>query len=283
MKLKEIKKIMRLSLIKTLSFFNLYSYLVCFFLSFLFLCPSSIFASQSILITLENSGNTYELKTIECDKGGICGISDAIKIAGGDGNSCSNSGDCLSGVCEGGTCQAPACSDGVKNGNETDIDCGGSCGATCETGKSCSSNGDCVSGNCDTGFCAAPLWPFSRMESVIAPVINSLGTSPAPYDDSVIEAALTTAINNDGWNAIPPGFSAFSCTLPYWLERDYSVGCSSNNSSNFPYVSSAVRVNLGRKTVAGGCDNSPAYVRNNLDKEWCIFSIAPYGTWPAQS
>jgi hypothetical protein len=46
------------------------------------------------------------------------------------------------------------CTDTVKNGSETDVDCGGSCGATCANGKSCLVNGDCVSGNCSSGVCA---------------------------------------------------------------------------------------------------------------------------------
>ena len=33
--------------------------------------------------------------------------------------------DCQSGVCTGGICQAPTCNDGVRNGSETDVDCGG--------------------------------------------------------------------------------------------------------------------------------------------------------------
>ena len=49
------------------------------------------------------------------------------------------------------------CSDGLRNGNETDVDCGGSCGSTCGIGKICSSNPDCSSGNCSAGVCAAPL------------------------------------------------------------------------------------------------------------------------------
>ena len=41
--------------------------------------------------------------------------------------------DCKSGVCEAvpvGTaiiCQPPSCTDGVQNGSETGVDCGGSC------------------------------------------------------------------------------------------------------------------------------------------------------------
>ena len=46
-----------------------------------------------------------------------------------EGETCDAPSDCLSGVCTGSVCQAPSCSDGVDNGDETDVDCGGSCGA----------------------------------------------------------------------------------------------------------------------------------------------------------
>ena len=39
------------------------------------------------------------------------------------------------------------CQDGVKNGNEADVDCGGDCPA-CATGKTCRTDSDCV-GKCD--------------------------------------------------------------------------------------------------------------------------------------
>ena len=45
------------------------------------------------------------------------------------------------------------CSDGVQNGDETDVDCGGSCGATCESGEMCVVDGDCVSMACGGGVC----------------------------------------------------------------------------------------------------------------------------------
>ena len=47
------------------------------------------------------------------------------------------------------------CSDGVRDGNETDIDCGGSC-LDCGNGLACSVNGDCQSGQCLNGTCAGP-------------------------------------------------------------------------------------------------------------------------------
>jgi hypothetical protein len=65
--------------------------------------------------------------------------------------------DCVSGVCTAGRCAAPACDDGLRNGDETDVDCGGICGDTCETAEVCAIPGDCVSLNCVGGRCAAPV------------------------------------------------------------------------------------------------------------------------------
>ncbi len=50
--------------------------------------------------------------------------------------------------------QKPAsCSDGVQNGNESDVDCGGSC-SPCAVEKHCKGSTDCQSMNCQTGSCA---------------------------------------------------------------------------------------------------------------------------------
>jgi hypothetical protein len=46
-----------------------------------------------------------------------------------------------------------ACIDGVKNGTETDVDCGGTCPPCADT-KVCLINGDCQSHICTGGFCA---------------------------------------------------------------------------------------------------------------------------------
>ncbi|CAF1196432.1 unnamed protein product [Adineta steineri] len=44
------------------------------------------------------------------------------------------------------------CFDGLMNGDETDIDCGGSC-LTCDVGKNCSLAKDCNNGECINGIC----------------------------------------------------------------------------------------------------------------------------------
>ena len=62
--------------------------------------------------------------------------------------SCGNFGDCR--VC--GMPCVPSCTDGVRNGNETDVDCGGGC-AACANDRKCSVDVDCQSGYCQSGTC----------------------------------------------------------------------------------------------------------------------------------
>ncbi|WP_437725574.1 trypsin-like serine protease [Sorangium sp. So ce861] len=54
-------------------------------------------------------------------------------------------------VINGGT--APTCTDGVQNGTETDVDCGGTCTADCANGDTCNTGADCASQNCVAGVC----------------------------------------------------------------------------------------------------------------------------------
>lgn len=71
---------------------------------------------------------------------------------------CKEARDCTTGFCTAaGVCGlAPAtCSDGVKNGTESDIDCGGGC-PTCVDGRSCVVASDCTSKSCSGTICRAP-------------------------------------------------------------------------------------------------------------------------------
>ena len=46
----------------------------------------------------------------------------------------------------------PTCSDGVKNGSESDIDCGGPSCQRCATGRICTRNTDCATSRCGDGL-----------------------------------------------------------------------------------------------------------------------------------
>jgi hypothetical protein len=61
----------------------------------------------------------------------------------------------LGAACGDVTVRAPAaaCDDGLLNGNESAIDCGGSCGP-CAFGQACRSPADCATSVCDAGLCA---------------------------------------------------------------------------------------------------------------------------------
>jgi len=65
---------------------------------------------------------------------------------------------CAGGQCQGGSCVAaviqpppgpPTCSDGIKNGSETGVDCGGPTCPRCPNGQGCVSRDDCQSAMCN--------------------------------------------------------------------------------------------------------------------------------------
>jgi hypothetical protein len=61
------------------------------------------------------------------ETGADCGGADCATQKCPDGLPCVFWTDCESGVCKMNACQTPTCTDGVRNGSETDIDCDGTC------------------------------------------------------------------------------------------------------------------------------------------------------------
>ena len=57
-----------------------------------------------------------------------------------------------------GKCAPPAasCTNNEKDGDETDVDCGGGTCPKCNAGKKCKVNKDCKSGWCVKGKCELP-------------------------------------------------------------------------------------------------------------------------------
>lgn len=95
-------------------------------------------------------------KPDECD-GKCVNLQNDEENCGDCGNVC-NPGE----VCNNGKCinsnnnKKATCTDGKKNGKETDIDCGGPTCPACANEKTCKTNMDCSSGVCAAGFCQAP-------------------------------------------------------------------------------------------------------------------------------
>ncbi|MCB9594898.1 MAG: hypothetical protein H6719_19405 [Sandaracinaceae bacterium] len=112
------------------------------------------------------SATTMTCATPTCTDGVTNGMEIGVDCGGGacpgcgDGGPCLSGTDCASGICDGTTetCSAPTCTDGVMNGAETDVDCGGGTCTACMDGGSCTTATDCLSGRCDptSMLCAAP-------------------------------------------------------------------------------------------------------------------------------
>jgi hypothetical protein len=74
-----------------------------------------------------------------------------VANCGSCGHACGANNSCSNGVCT--PLATPTCTDGVKNGQETDTDCGGPTCSTCVTGNACLVGADCTSGNCVGNIC----------------------------------------------------------------------------------------------------------------------------------
>jgi len=91
----------------------------------------------------------------DVDCGGSCAACNV-------GRRCFGGADCTTGLCVGGICSqqvATSCSDGIRNGSESDVDCGGSC-VLCTDGRQCLAGSDCASGLCSSaGRCTTASIP----------------------------------------------------------------------------------------------------------------------------
>lgn len=83
---------------------------------------------------------------------------------------------CTEGLCYG---RAPSlCGDGLRDGSETDVDCGGGGCPLCTGGRGCITDADCASGSCGAGTCAYERFGFPGTVDVLvgrAPVSVALG------------------------------------------------------------------------------------------------------------
>jgi len=105
---------------------------------------------------IECENNKKDSGESDIDCGGSCTGCSAGQV-------CNQNADCLSGICSIdaqtgiGYCAASQpgteCFDTVLSGDETDVDCGGSCAEKCIAGKICAFGTDCTSGVCDNGIC----------------------------------------------------------------------------------------------------------------------------------
>ena len=71
------------------------------------------------------------------------------------GTGCTSDDQCAGLKCTAGKCYAASASDGSKDADETDVDCGGNVAPKCADGKGCGKAEDCASSVCTGGVCVA--------------------------------------------------------------------------------------------------------------------------------
>ncbi len=117
-------------------------------------CPSKVCNPNKTCAASTCSDGVVNQTETDLDCGGTCPACDVLK-------KCKTGVDCTSKVCaDKGTgllCQAPTSMDGVQNGTETDVDCGGMGNPMCVDGKKCVARGDCASDVCVGGKCITPV------------------------------------------------------------------------------------------------------------------------------
>ncbi len=74
----------------------------------------------------------------------------------GPGKTCQGAPDCMSSVCRDNVCHDANPPNGQKDGDETDVDCGGSSAPACGDEKSCLIGADCTSSVCTGMICQPP-------------------------------------------------------------------------------------------------------------------------------
>ena len=84
--------------------------------------------------------------------GGVCGAGCGTICP--LGRACLKDVDCASGRCFGARCTLPSCTNGMRDGQETDVDCGGLC-VTCGPSRACRLDTDCTSRSCADLRCEA--------------------------------------------------------------------------------------------------------------------------------
>lgn len=74
------------------------------------------------------------------------------------GKRCQGDDDCESGYCTGSpkACAASSCADKLRNGDESDVDCGGEVCAPCGLDQKCRGAADCASNSCTNLVCVKP-------------------------------------------------------------------------------------------------------------------------------
>ena len=140
--------------------------------------------------------------TSSCSTGAKDGTETDIDCGGscqancGIGKGCKGNSDCISNLCTAMKCAVPGptCFDSIKNGVESDTDCGGTCALKCPMGDTCNTGADCASTVCTVGVCAAPTCMDSATNGMETDV-DCGGPTCAPCGNTKVCAANSDCLS----------------------------------------------------------------------------------------
>jgi hypothetical protein len=109
---------------------------------------------------------------------------------------------------------------GVKDGGETDVDCGGpSCADKCAPGQACAAATDCASGFCTDGVCCDSACNGLCKSCALPGSVGSC--SNTPFGSPEAACVLTGTCNGHG--ACTLGIGGYACTQGYQCASSFCV------------------------------------------------------------
>jgi kelch-like protein 17 (actinfilin)/kelch-like protein 20 len=129
----------------------------------------------------------------------------------------------------------PHCEDAIQDSDETGIDCGGSCVASCP-GATCSGSAECVTGSCPTGHCELASGPPSWLAGPSLPTARGFLESAVDGGGTIFAVGGTTTSWPDMTGVVPtvdvlaPGATSWSTAPPLLTKRAYHVVAAANGT-----------------------------------------------------
>jgi hypothetical protein len=185
----------------------------------------------------------------DCNTGLYCTDGSCGKDKVGDNGVCSTSEECVSGVCKDGKCQAASCTDQTKNGDEVDVDCGGSCGA-CGFGQVCSDASDCKGGVCKDGKCGPD--PGGLLGAVDGDPQSIKWTTLASLNSNVADLAFHPKYPEQLWIVLPKTDSLVVVERPG--SKDQKEHVFVDGSQHF--LEEVVSISFGDNGTFGTCGDT---------------------------
>jgi hypothetical protein len=196
--------------------------------------------------------------------------------------------DNLDNDCDGQTDEGPVCCNNTtKDGQETDIDCGGPSCQKCADGKSCLASGDCQSNRCSPDICQPSWWDNSFGYRQTISIRVASGTTPTGVQVLISLTSANVGAHFD-WsrNCNDVRFSRGATPIPYWIESCSAVSQTASIwvkiSSSLTTTPTAITLYYGNAaaTTTSSGDNTfdffDHFLGSTVDAvKWNVFD--PYG------